>query len=185
MSAIVSSRPETSSGMVLHWNFSVETAVRLGRKLEPFDLAWIEDPVHPEKLGAQRQVREALSTPVLTGEQVHRAVGFADCLREEILDIAAPDVTHCGGLGELRTIAKLCDLHGVPVAPHNISSPVGTVAGAHVGASVPNLLSMEFHAREVPWWGDAVSRTGGSGPILSDGTLTLLRGPGLGIELVL
>ena len=170
-------------GMDLHWNFTVETAVRLSKRLEPYDLAWIEDPVHPEKLEAQRQVREKVSTPILTGEQVHGALGFKNLLREELLDVAAPDVTHCGGLGPMRDIAKLCDLYGVPVSPHNVSSPVGTVAGAHVSASIPNFFCMEYHAREVPWWDDLVSRTGERGPVLEGGYVDVPEGPGLGVEL--
>jgi L-alanine-DL-glutamate epimerase-like enolase superfamily enzyme len=170
-------------GVDLHWNFTVETAVRLARKLEPYDLAWIEDPVHPEKLEAQRQVRERTTTPILTGEQIHGTGDFKALLDEELLDIAAPDVTHCGGLRVMREVATLCDLHGVPVAPHNVSSPLGTVAGAHVAASIPNHLCMEYHAREIPWWDDMVDRTGGSGPILEDGYVDLPEGPGLGVEL--
>ena len=174
---------EIDLGMDLHWNFTVETAVRLGRKLDQYDLAWIEDPVHPEKLEAQRQVREKLTTPILTGEQVHGPLGFKDLLQEELMDIAAPDVTHCGGIGAMQTIAKQCDNYAIPVAPHNISSPVGTVAGAHLSAAIPNFFALEYHAREVPWWEEMVARTAGSGPIIEDGYIDIPEGPGLGVEI--
>jgi L-alanine-DL-glutamate epimerase-like enolase superfamily enzyme len=170
-------------GMDLHWNFTVETAIRLGKAIEEFDLAWLEDPCPPEKLDAQRRVREALDTPVLTGENLVTPAQFHDALEAGIMDIAAPDVNKCGGLGEYVTIAKLCDLYGVPVASHNISSPLGTVAGAHASAAVPNFVAMEYHARDVPWWNDLVTRTAGSGPILSDGTVDVPEGPGLGVEI--
>jgi len=170
-------------GMDLHWNFTVETAIRLGRKLERFDLAWLEDPVPPEKFDAQRRVTEALDTPVLTGENLVRPEQFNEAARTGMLDIAAPDVTKCGGLGEYRKIATVCDLYGVPVASHNISSPLGTVAGAHASASIPNFLMMEYHSRVVPWWNDMVERVDGSGPILEDGTIDLPEGPGLGVRL--
>ncbi|WP_101296939.1 mandelate racemase/muconate lactonizing enzyme family protein [Halegenticoccus soli] len=170
-------------GMDLHWNFTVETAVRLGRKLEPYDLAWLEDPVPPEKVDALRRVTEKLTTPVLTGENYVTPARFNDVAREGAFDIAAPDVNKCGGLWEFRKIATICDLHGIPIASHNISSPVGTVAGAHVSAAIPNFLCMEFHARDVPWWNDLVTRTGERGPILEDGYVDLPEGPGLGIEI--
>jgi hypothetical protein len=91
----------------LHWTFSVETAIRPGRRLEPFDLAFIEDPVHPEKLDAQRRVRRAIAVPILTGELVATATRFGDLLAADAVDVAIPDVTRCGGLAELRRIAGL------------------------------------------------------------------------------
>ena len=170
-------------GMDLHWNFTVETATRLGKKLEPFDLAWLEDPIPPEKTEAQRHVREKLDLPVLTGENLVTAPSFHEALDAGIMDIAAPDINKCGGLGEFRKIAFLCDLYGVPIASHNISSAVGTVAGAHASAAIPNFFAMEWHARDVPWWNELVVRTGESGPILEDGYINVPEGPGLGIEI--
>lgn len=169
--------------MDLHWNFTVETAIRLGRKLEPYDLAWIEDPVPPEKLDAQRRVTEALESPVLTGENLVTPARFEAYARRGAMDVAAPDVTKCGGLGALRKIATVCDLHGLALAPHNIASPVGTIAGVHACAAISNVLHLEWHARDVPWWNDLVRRTDGDGPILEDGRIDVPEGPGLGIEI--
>jgi gluconate/galactonate dehydratase len=170
-------------GMDLHWNFTVETAIRLGKKLERFDLAWLEDPVPPEKFDAQKRVTEALDLPVLTGENLVKPEAFNKAAREGMLNIAAPDVNKCGGLGEYRKIATICDLYGVPIASHNISSPLGTVAGAHASASIPNFVAMEYHSRDVPWWNEMVERVDGSGPILEDGYIDLPEGPGLGVRL--
>jgi L-alanine-DL-glutamate epimerase-like enolase superfamily enzyme len=170
-------------GMDLHWNFTVETATRLGKKLERFDLAWLEDPVPPEKFEAQKRVTETLDLPVLTGENLVTTSQFNRAAREGILDIAAPDVNKCGGLGEYIEIATVCDLYGVPIASHNISSPLGTVAGAHVSAAIPNFLCMEWHSRDVPWWNDMAVRTAGDGPVLEDGYVQVPEGPGLGVEL--
>jgi L-alanine-DL-glutamate epimerase-like enolase superfamily enzyme len=170
-------------GMDLHWNFTTETAIRLGKKLERFDLAWIEDPVPPEKWDSQQRVTEALDTPVLTGENLVTTDQFTKAARRGMLDIAAPDVNKCGGLGEYVDIATVCDLYGIPIASHNISSPLGTVAGAHVSAAIPNFLCMEWHSRDVPWWNDMALRTDSDDPILEDGYIRVPEGPGLGIEL--
>jgi len=170
-------------GMDLHWNFTTETAIRLGKKLERFDLAWIEDPVPPEKWDSQQRVTEALDTPVLTGENLVTTDQFTRAARRGMLDIAAPDVNKCGGLGEYVDIATVCDLYGIPIASHNISSPLGTVAGAHVSAAIPNFLCMEWHSRDVPWWNDMALRTDSDDPILEDGYIRVPEGPGLGIEL--
>ena len=47
----------------------------------------------------------------------------------------------------------------------------------------PNFVALEYHARDVPWWEDLVTRTGGDGPVIEDGTVSLPEGPGLGIEI--
>jgi gluconate/galactonate dehydratase len=170
-------------GMDLHWNFTTETAIRLGKKLERFDLAWLEDPVPPERLESQKRVTQALDLPVLTGENLVTPAQFNTYAREGALDIAAPDVNKCGGLGEMKKIATVCDMYGIPIASHNISSPLGTVAGAHLSAAVPNFLCMEWHARDVPWWNDLVVRTGETGKILEEGYVEVPEGPGLGVEI--
>jgi L-alanine-DL-glutamate epimerase-like enolase superfamily enzyme len=167
----------------LHWNFTAETAMRLAEKLDPYDLAWIEDPVPPKRIEAHRRITGATSTPILTGENVVTVDGFNDLVTEDAVDIAAPDVNRCGGLWELRKIATVCDLYGVPLAPHNIASPVGTIGGAHAMAAIPNVVALEYHAREVPWWNDLVTRTGESGPVIENGTVDVPEGPGLGIEI--
>jgi gluconate/galactonate dehydratase len=167
----------------LHWNFTAETATRLIEKLEPYDLAWIEDPVPPKRIEAHRRITESTTTPILTGENVVTVDGFNDLVTEDALDIAAPDVNRCGGLWELHKIATVCDLYAVPIAPHNIASPVGTIGGAHAMAAIPNAIALEYHARDVPWWDDLVSRTGESGPVIEDGRIDVPEGPGLGIEI--
>jgi L-alanine-DL-glutamate epimerase-like enolase superfamily enzyme len=168
----------------LHWNFTAETAMRLAEKLEQYDLAWIEDPVPPKRIEAHRRIAESTRTPILTGENAVTVDGFNDLVTADALDIAAPDVNRCGGLWELRKIATVCDIEGIPLAPHNISSPLGTVAGAHVCATFPNFLSLEFHARDVPWWGDLVRRVDDpDAPVIEDGYIDLPEGPGLGVEL--
>ena len=173
---------EIDLGMDLHWNFTVETATRLGEKLASYDLAWLEDPVPPRKYDAQRRVTRDLSLPVMTGENLRDPGEFDEMLRRDGMDIAAPDPNNCGGLRNFRRIAQLCDLRGVPVAAHNITSPVATVAAAHACATIPNSVALEYHAFDVPWWNDLVARTGENGPILDDGYVDLPEGPGLGIE---
>ena len=170
-------------GMDLHWTFTTETAIRLGRALEPYDLAFLEDPVHPRKVDAQVRVREAVETPILSGENLTTKEDFEAQARRGVFDIAAPDVMLCGGLSELRRIAAICDVHAIPLAPHNLGSPVGTVAGVHVCASVPNVYRVEFRGGDAPWWHDVVTRTGEDGRILEGDRIDLPEGPGLGIEL--
>lgn len=174
--------PDVTLGVDLHWNFTVESATRLATALDPYDLAWIEDPCPPESVSAHRRVTDASTTPILTGENLTTPHEF-DAYLPDALDMAAPDVTRCGGLRQLLRIADLCDMHAVPVVPHNIASPVGTIAGVHAGAAIPNCLALEYHAYDVPWWGDLVDRVATDDPIIQDGAIAVPEGPGLGIEL--
>lgn len=170
-------------GFDLHWNFTVETATRLAKKLEPFDLAWLEDPVPPRKYDAHRRVREATDVPILTGENLRDPGEFRQLLAAEGTDLAAPDPNNCGGLRNFIRIAHLCDLEGVPIAAHNIRSPVATVAAAHASAAIRNFVALEYHGREVPWWDDLVTRVDGTGPVIDEGYVDLPEAPGLGIEI--
>ena len=93
----------------------------------------------------------------------------------------APDVQKVGGLAETRRIAALADVHSLPVAPHNIAGPVGTMASVHVCASIPNFLALEWHASSVPFFDDLV--VGVDGPIIRDGYVTVPDAPGIGVDL--
>jgi len=167
-------------GFDLHWNYSVETAAKVARRLEPYDLDWLEDPVPPENADAHRKVTTSTTTPILAGENLTRVEGFAPFLVEQAIDLVAPDIQKCGGLLEFRKIATLADAYDVPVAPHNISSPVGTVASVHTCATVPGAFALEYHAREVDWWDDLLAS---DGPLIEDGEIAVPESPGLGIEL--
>jgi len=179
-------RDEVGNGIELsvdlHFSFTVETAVRLGRRLEPYDLSWLEDPVPPEKTLAHSRIREQIDVPVLTGENLVTATAFDDLGRAGGFDIGAPDVTKCG-LIEFLEICAVCDRYGAPVAPHNLTSPVGLVATVHACAAVANAFCVEYRGYDVPWWGDLVSRIASDESIVKDGAIAVPQGPGLGVEI--
>lgn len=170
---------EPTLGFDLHWNFTTETATKIAQGVEEYDLDWIEDPVPPESVAAHRNVTESTSTPILAGENLTRVEGFLPFLTEQSVDIVAPDIQKCGGLLEFRKIAAVADAVDVPLAPHNISSPIGTLASVHVCATVPGAFALEWHAREVPWWDDL--HTGS--PLIDEGEIEVPEEPGLGIDL--
>ena len=96
-------------------------------------------------------------------------------------EILSPDVQKAGGILETKKIADHADQYYIPIAPHNIASPVGTMAAVQLCASIPNFLLLEFHANDIPWWGNLVK--GRSAPLVENGRITLPSRPGLGIEL--
>ena len=96
------------------------------------------------------------------------------------LRVLAPDVQKIG-LWEGRKLADLADMHHVNLTWHNISSPIGTLAGVHLCASMPNLLALEWHAASVPFFDRLIK--GGTEPMIRDGHIAVPDSPGLGIEL--
>lgn len=167
-----------------HWRFAPAEAVRIARALAPFDLLWLEDPCPPENWRDVREVRRAGGCPVLTGENLNRRHGFWDLIARRAVDLVAPDFQKCGGLLEGKRIAELAELQGVRVAPHNIASPLGTVAAAQVCSTLTNFTALEFHGSDVPFWGDLVRFTDGDRPVIEGGRIRLTEAPGLGCELV-
>ena len=163
-----------------HWNYGVSAAVELARALEPYRLLWLEDPVPPENLEALAQVQRATRLPVATGENHYHRIDFERLIREAGLRLLAPDVQKIG-LWEGRKLADLADMHYVNLAFHNVSGPIGTMAGVHLSAAVPNFVALEWHAADVPFF-DALVR-GFDGPLIENGSIRVPDSPGLGVEL--
>lgn len=162
-----------------HWNFNAESAIELGRALAPYKLLWLEDPVPPESDAALARVTRESPVPIATGENHFYAAQFGRLL-DLGLQVVAPDIQKTG-LAEGRRIAELADIYTAPVAPHNISSPIGTLASAHLSATLPNLLALEHHGMDVPFWETLAQ--GRAGPVIQNGHVVLEDRPGLGIEL--
>mgnify|MGYP006297501953 CR=1 FL=1 len=132
----------------------------------------------PENHDVQREVTQSTTTPITVGENVYRKHGQRRLLEEQAVDIIAPDMPKVGGMRETKQIADLADLYYVPVAMHNVASPVATVASAHVGAAIPNALAVEYHSYELGWWEDLVEED-----VIEDGSIEVPEAPGLGVTL--
>jgi len=163
-----------------HWDYSVESAKRLAYELEEFDLMWLEDLVPPENMDAQKEVTQATRTPVATGENRFRVFELSELVYEHGVDVVTPDPTTVGGLTETMRVADRAEENYIPMSPHNVCSPVGTMACVHLGAATPNFDLLEYHALEVEWWDDLLAR---DEPLIRDGRIEVPEAPGLGIEL--
>ena len=162
-----------------HWSFTAGSAKRLLRAVEPYDVWWIEDPVPPENHDVQREVTQSSTTPVTAGENVYRTFGHRSLIEQQAVDIIAPDPPRVGGMRETQKIAQMADLYYVPVAMHNVASPIGTMASAHIGAAIPNALAVEFHSYQLGWWEDLIEED----ELITDGYMEIPEKPGLGLTL--
>ena len=165
-----------------HSLYSVHAAIKLAECLEPFDLMFLEDPVPNNNVDAMAKVSAATSIPICTGEFLFRRDGFRDLIQSQACDMLHVDVSGTGGILEAKKIADLADLYYMPFAAHNITSPIGMTATAHVCAAVRNFIVMElpYHADQVEWrWDLAISEE----PLIQDNEFVVPEQPGLGIEL--
>jgi L-alanine-DL-glutamate epimerase-like enolase superfamily enzyme len=119
--------------------------------------------------------------PIATGENLFLFEGFEQIIAQQALSVVTPDLQKVGGLAIAQSIARFADVHSMPIAPHNISSPVGTLASVHFCAAIPNFLVLEFHASDVPFWDDLVD--GLPKPLVQNGHIALSEKPGLGVRL--
>ena len=173
--------PDVEVAIDMHGRFDLPGSIRFARAVEPFDLLWLEEPVPPENLEALAEVRRNTRTPICAGENVYTRFDFKRLFELKAVDYVMPDVAKCGGLAESKRIANMAELDYIPFAPHNVSSPVGTVAAAHVCAAVSNFAVLEWHAIDMPHWADVVRYSGGE--IIQGGHIELTEAPGLGLEL--
>ncbi len=164
----------------VHTRLDVTSAIRLAKALERFHLLWLEEPVPPENVAAMREVKRATTTPICAGENLYLRHGFRDLIVQQAVDIIMPDIPKCGGLSECRKIANLAEIYYMPFAPHNVASPIGTMASAHVCGTVPNFLVIEFHWLHRDYWTTIITD---KEDIIKDGYITLSERPGIGLEL--
>lgn len=162
-----------------HGHYNVPTAVRIGRRLEPYRIGWFEEPVPPESLQALRAVREQVRVPICVGERLYTRFDFAPILEHRLADYLMPDVVWTGGISELLRIAALAEASYVPISPHDALGPLQILAGAHAMLTVPNFYRLEHCVAHIPWYQACLDR-----PIeFVDDFLRLPDRPGLGFNL--
>ncbi len=127
-----------------HGRFDEASGHKIAKAMEPFNLMWLEEPVPAEFPEAYARIRQETTTPICGGENWYLTYGFRRPLEIGACDVIMPDLQKAGGLGEGQRIANLANTYNVPFAPHMVASYLGAMASAHVCASVPNFLILEW-----------------------------------------
>ncbi len=165
-----------------HGRFSTATAVEMARELAPFKPAWFEEPVPPDNYDELGRAADKITglIPVAAGERCYTRYGARDLLERGRIDIAQFDVTHCGGILEMKKMAAMADARYVTVAPHNSQGPVCTTASVHADFTMTNFKIQEvFDDFAEPHVRDAIIGF----PRVVDGYIAPPVKPGLGVEL--
>lgn len=176
--------PERDVAIDLHGRFTLATARRLAPLLEPLHPFFIEEPVVPENSHMMARMVDATSTPIATGERLYSRQEFLPVLQAGVA-IVQPDLSHAGGISEVRRIAALAEIFDATIAPHCPLGPLALAACLQVGFATPNYLIQEqsigIHYNKGAEVLDYVVDTS---PLkFVDGSFERLTGPGLGIEI--
>lgn len=130
-------------GVDFHGRVHKPMAKALARELEPLDLMFIEEPVPPGNEEALREIVNHTSTPIALGERLYTRWDFKPVLVAGYVDIIQPDLSHAGGILEVRKIAAMAEAFDVAVAPHCPLGPISLAAALQLDACTPNVMIQE------------------------------------------
>lgn len=154
--------------------------VKLGRMLEKYNIAWMEDALPWQYTDQYAILRRSVNVPIATGEDIYLKENFKPLLEAGGVSLIHPDILTSGGILENKKIGDLAQEYGVGMIVHMAETPVACLAAVHSVAATENVLALEFHSNDIPWWEDIVEYP--LKPIVDHGFIKVPDLPGLGIE---
>lgn len=166
-------------------NYDINNCIRVGKALEPYRLAWLEDMLSWEMTDQLKVLTEALETPTITGEDIYLKEEFMKLCDTHAVDMVHPDLATAGGILETKKIGDYAEEKGLAMAMHSSGSPILFSANVHCAAATQNFLALEMTTQAVdnPWWENLVKTTDGRKLVDKGYANVPLTAPGLGIEL--
>ena len=162
-----------------HGRFNIPTAVRIGRALEDFDIYWFEEPIPPDDKEGMREVKTRVRVPLAAGERLYNRYEYRQFFDLNCTDYIQPDISHAGGILEMRMLGSEAEARHIGFCPHNPSGPVANAATLQIAACVPNFIMLEMMMTDVPWRADICDEK----LTLRNGRMEIPDRPGLGIDL--
>jgi galactonate dehydratase len=173
-------------GLDFHGRVHRPMAKQLAKVLEPLGLLFIEEPLLSENLEGLREIAGMVSTPIALGERLYTRWEFKPIFERGGVDIIQPDLSHAGGILEVRKIAAMAEAYDVAVAPHCPLGPLALGACLQIAACTPNHAIQEVSL--------GIHYNTGGHDLLNfctnkealtpvDSYLPVPDGPGLGIEI--
>lgn len=161
-----------------HGQMTPASAVRLAKRLEPYDPLWFEEPVPPGQPEAMAEVARKTSIPIAAGERLTSKYEFAALLQAGGASILQMNLGRVGGILEAKKIAAIAEAYYAQIAPHLYNGPVGAAASIQLGAATPNFLIQE----SIETWGGFYAEILHKPIDWQDGYIIPPKTPGLGIE---
>ena len=162
-----------------HGRFNIPTATKIAKELEQFKPMFFEEPVPPDNLDALRSVKDKSPVAISAGERLYTRWDYRLMFDKMAADYIQPDISHAGGVMELKKIAAEAESRYIPFAPHNPSGPVANAATLQLAATCPNFEILEIMYSDVEWREDVTDEK----LEYSDGYMTIPDAAGLGIEI--
>ena len=162
-------------------HIGVNSCIRLGKALEKYNMAWLEDMIPWQYTDATEGNHRRYRYPAAhrRGYLPERTVSRTSA-RAGAVDMIHPDLATSGGLLETKKIGDMAQGYGVPMAMHFAGTPISFMANVHCAAATENFLALEHHSVDVPWWEDMVQ---GDKPLFNKGFAVVPSAPGLGVTL--
>ncbi len=162
-----------------HGRFDVATGIKISKELEQFKPMFFEEPTPPDNLDALKAVRDKSPVAISAGERLYSRWDYRKLFDIRAADYIQPDISHAGGISELKKIAAEAESRYIPFAPHNPSGPVANAATLQLAAACPNFCILEIMYSDVVWRSDVTDEA----LIYKDGYIQIPNKPGLGIEI--
>jgi L-alanine-DL-glutamate epimerase-like enolase superfamily enzyme len=119
--------------------WSTRTAIRMAKRLERFDINWLEEPVIAEDYDGYAMVAASTDIPIAGGESEYTKFGFKELFLRNCIDICQADVGKVGGITEYMKVAAMAEAFNIPMCPHGLG-----LVSAHCVAATPNGMMVEF-----------------------------------------
>ncbi|NJO35121.1 MAG: mandelate racemase/muconate lactonizing enzyme family protein [Rhodospirillales bacterium] len=164
----------------LHSLWSRPMAVKIARALEPINCMWVEDPVFMDHMHSIGEVARSTRSPIAVGETRGSRADFRQLLELEALSMVIVDLSWCGGISEARKVASMAETYHIPIAFHDCTGPVVLAVSTHLALNARNCWLQEMvRAFYYGWYHRFVTEL----PPVVNGTITVPKGPGLGLAL--
>ena len=161
-------------------HFDHNNAIRLGKAVEKYRLAWLEDLIPWKFTEHWKQISLAIETPTTTGEDIYLKEEFIKLVDNQAIDIVHPDLATSGGLLETKKIGDYAEEKGIAMAMHFAGTPVSFMANVHCAAATQNFMALEHHSVDLDYWEDLVKT---QHKMIEKGFANVPDSPGLGIEI--
>lgn len=162
-----------------HGRFNIPTGIKIAKELEQFKPMFFEEPTPPDSLEALKAVRDKSPVAISAGERLYTRWDYRRFFDIMPADYIQPDISHAGGIMELKKIAAEAECRYIPFAPHNPSGPVANAATLQLAANTPNFCILEIMYSDVEWRKDITDES----LEYKDGYIKIPDKPGLGIEI--
>lgn len=176
---------EVDVAVDFHGRVSKSMAKRLVCALEPFEPLFVEEPVLPEHLDALPEIARHTTVPIATGERLFSRWDVKHLFEQGAVDVIQPDLSHAGGITEVRKIAAMAEAYDIALAPHCPLGPIALAACLQIDAVAHNALvqeqSLGIHYNRTADLADYLVESGVFE--YHDGYVDLPREPGLGVDI--